>query len=738
MEVKEITAEAYDLKGALKENFGFADFKLNQEHIIKSVLSGQDTFVIMPTGGGKSLCYQLPALMLPGTALIISPLIALMKNQVDSIRGFRNDDTVAHFLNSSLNKTQMKQVKADIQAGKTKLVFIAPETLTKEENIKFFRESNVSFIAVDEAHCISEWGHDFRPEYRKIRMMVKGISDSIPIIALTATATPKVRTDIVKNLEMRDVASFVSSFNRDNLYYDVRPKINKAQTQKEIVQFIKAQNGASGIVYVQSRKSTEEIAQVLQINGVNAMPYHAGLDSKTRNKVQDDFLMEDLDVIVATIAFGMGIDKPDVRFVIHYDIPKSIENYYQETGRGGRDGLSGHCLAFYSYKDILKLEKFLRDKGVAEKELAGQLMEEIIAYAETSSCRRKFLLHYFGEQYDAAECNKNCDNCKHPKERKVVTDEMHQALKIITELKENYGVKFIADYLIGRDSKEIKTVNFQQKPTFGSGKEKGELFWHSILRQAILHNFVYKEIEQYGLLKMTDKGRSFIDNPEEISIPINRDFSASVDNSIMTGASGGSALDTTLFNMLKDLRKAEGKRLELQPWIIFSEVSLQDMATYYPISKDDILKISGVSQGKASKFGKPFLEMIKDYVDSNEIERPMEIVVKQVANKSKAKITVIQGIDRKLPLPDIAQTLGMNLDSLLHEMNIIVNSGTKLDISYFLNDNLDEGVIEDIFDYFSEADSDSADDALKELEEDDITLEEILMVRIKFMSEMAN
>ncbi len=738
MEVKEFTAETYDLKGALQENFGFSDFKLNQEHIIRSVLEGKDTFVIMPTGGGKSLCYQLPALMLPGTALIISPLIALMKNQVDSIRGFCNDDTVAHFLNSSLNKTQMKQVKADIQSGKTKMVFIAPETLTKEENIKFFRDANVSFIAVDEAHCISEWGHDFRPEYRKIKSMVKGISETIPVIALTATATPKVRTDIVKNLEMRDVISYVSSFNRDNLYYEVRPKINKAQTQKEIVQFIKAQNGASGIVYVQSRKSTEEIAQVLQINGINAMPYHAGLDGKTRNRVQDDFLMEDLDVIVATIAFGMGIDKPDVRFVIHYDIPKSIENYYQETGRGGRDGLPGHCLAFYSYKDILKLEKFLRDKGVAEKELAGQLMEEIIAYSETSSCRRKFLLHYFGEQYDAAECNENCDNCKHPKETQVVTDEMHQALSVITELKENYGVKFIADYLIGKASKEIKTVNFQEKKTYGSGKEKGELFWHSILRQAILHNFVYKEIEQYGLLKMTDKGRDFLDKPEEISIPINRDFSASVDNAIMTGASGGSALDNTLFNMLKDLRKAEGKRLDLQPWIIFSEVSLQDMATYYPISKDDILKISGVSQGKASKFGKPFLALIKDYVDDNDIDRPMEIVVKQVANKSKAKVTVIQGIDRKLPLPDIAQTLGMSLDQLLHEMNIIVNSGTKLNISYYLNDNLDEGVIEDVYDYFSDAESDSAEDALKELQEDDITLEEILMVRIKFMSEMAN
>lgn len=738
MEVQEIGASTQNLKSALKSFFGFDDFKLEQENIIKSILEGNDTFVIMPTGGGKSLCYQLPALMQEGTALIISPLIALMKNQVDSIRGFSEDNSVAHFLNSSLNKTQMKAVKADIESGKTKMVFIAPETLTKEENILFFKNANVSFIAVDEAHCISEWGHDFRPEYRNIRRMVKGISEDIPVVALTATATPKVRTDIVKNLEMRNENTFISSFNRDNLYYEVRPKLNKNQAQKEIVQFIKGREGDSGIIYVQSRKSTEEIAQVLQINGINAMPYHAGLDSKTRNKVQDQFLMEDLEVIVATIAFGMGIDKPDVRFVVHYDIPKSIENYYQETGRGGRDGLPGHCLAFYSYKDILKLEKFLRDKGVAEKELAGQLMEEIIAYSETSSCRRKFLLHYFGEQYEEERCNKNCDNCRHPKKKQVVTDEMHQAISIVLDLKENYGVKMIVDYIIGRASKEIKTVNFQNKPDFGVGKEKGELLWHSILRQAILHNLLYKEIEQYGLLKLTDKGREFLKKPFEIEIPMNRDYSLAEGEAIMTGASGGAALDNTLLSMLKDLRKAEGKRLELQPWIIFSEVSLQDMATYYPINKDDILKISGVSQGKASKFGKPFLSMIKDYVEQNEIDRPEDIVVKQVANKSKAKVTVIQGIDRKLSLEDIAQTLDLTLAELLHEMNIIVTSGTKLDISYYLNENLDEGVVEDIFDYFSEADSDSSDDALKELAEDDITMEEILMVRIKFMSEMAN
>ena len=737
MEVQEVETSPAALKQSLKNYFGFEDFKLEQENIIRSVLNGKDTFVIMPTGGGKSLCYQLPALMLPGTALIISPLIALMKNQVDSIRGFSDNDAVAHFLNSSLNKTQMKEVKSDIMAGKTKMVFIAPETLTKEENIQFFKDANVSFIAVDEAHCISEWGHDFRPEYRNIRRMVKSINTEIPVVALTATATPKVRSDIAKNLEMRDVQVFVSSFNRDNLYYEVRPKTTKEQTQKEIVQFIKSKKGASGIVYVQSRKSTEEIAKVLTLNGINAMPYHAGLDSKTRNRAQDQFLMEDLDVIVATIAFGMGIDKPDVRFVIHYDIPKSIENYYQETGRGGRDGLPGHCLAFYSYKDILKLEKFLRDKGVAEKELAGQLMEEIIAYSETSACRRKFLLHYFGELYDAKRCDKNCDNCKHPKKQQVVTDDMHKAISIVRDLKENYGVKLIVDFLIGRTSKEIKTVNFQEKPDFGMGKEKGELYWHSIVRQAILKSLLFKEIEQYGILKISDTGKEFLDKPYEVSIPLNRDFTVE-DNSIMTGASGGAALDDTLLNMLKDLRKAEGKRLKLQPWIIFAETSLHDMATYYPINKEDILKISGVSAGKANKFGRPFLDLIKEYVDENDIDRPEDFVIKQLANKSKAKVTIIQGIDRKLTLEDMSNSLGITMNDLLSEMNNIVSSGTKLDISYYLEENLDEGVLEDVFDYFSEADSDSVEDAFKELEEDDITMEEIMMVRIKFMSDMAN
>ena len=737
MEVQEAGVNLMEIKAALTQFFGFSDFKHNQEKIIESILNKQDTFVIMPTGGGKSLCYQLPALMSEGTALIISPLIALMKNQVDSIRGFSDDNAVAHFLNSSLNKTQMKEVKADISSGKTKLIFIAPETLTKSENIQFFKDANVSFIAVDEAHCISEWGHDFRPEYRKIRQMVKGINESIPIIALTATATPKVQSDIIKNLEMRSPNVYVSSFNRDKLYYEVRPKINKDQCIKEIVQFVRQRDSQSGIIYVQSRKSTEEIAKVLQINGLSAAPYHAGLDSKTRNKVQDDFLMEEVKIIVATIAFGMGIDKPDVRFVIHYDIPKSIENYYQETGRGGRDGLGGHCLAFYSYKDILKLEKFLRDKGVAEKELAGQLMEEIIAYSETSSCRRKFLLHYFGENFDDEKCEKGCDNCKHPKEKQDVTNEMHCMIKIIEELKENYGVKLLADFMIGRSSKEIKTYNFDQKPNFGKGKEKGELFWHSILRHAILNNLVYKEIEQYGLLKLTDKGRDFIQNPTSVEIPLNRDFSDAEGDFVAGLNSGGSALDETLLNMLKDLRKSEGKRLKLQPWILFSEPSLQDMATYYPITIQDMLKISGVNQGKAKKFGTPFLEVIKDYVEEHSIMRPEDFVVKQMANKSKSKITIIQGVDRKLPLEDIADTLNLNMEQLLQEMNLIVISGTKLDINYYLDENIDESVVEDIYDYFSEAESDSIDEAFEELSEDDINMEEIQMVRIKFITEVA-
>lgn len=728
-----------DLQQELQKYFGFDSFKENQEEIIKSILNKKDTFVLMPTGGGKSLCYQLPALIKEGTAIIISPLIALMKNQVDSIRGYGQDDSVAHFLNSSLSKTQMKVVKADIVAGKTKMLYIAPETLTKEENQSFFRSVKISFIAVDEAHCISEWGHDFRPEYRKIKQMIKAIDSTIPVVALTATATPKVQTDIVKNLDMDNVNTFVSSFNRDNLFYEVRPKPNKEIAVKGIVQYIKSTNGQSGIIYVQARKTTEEIAKILTINGINAAAYHAGLEAKVRSKVQDDFLMEKLDVIVATIAFGMGIDKPDVRFVIHYDIPKSIENYYQETGRGGRDGLKGKCIAFYSYKDIMRLEKFLRDKPVSEREMGAQLMEEMIAYAETSSCRRKFLLHYFGEYYDESGCDCMCDNCANPKEKLEVQSEMHAALSAVLVLKQNYGVKVLVDFLAGKKGKEILEFKYDAYPTFGLGKDKGELFWHSILRQAILQGYVYKDIEQYGLLKFTDKGTDFLDNPHDVQITINHDYSDKANEQIVTSMqSNGAALDQTLFKLLMDLRSQEASRQDIKPWIIFSEPSLMDMATYYPISNEDMVSISGVSNGKAKRYGKPFLGLIKSYVEENDIDRPTDVLVRQVANKSKNKVAIIQGIDRKLPLEDIADSAKLDMPELLDEMTNIVSSGTKLDINYYLEENVDELVVDDIVDYFTDADSDSIEDAFAELNEDDISMEEIQLVKIKFLTDMAN
>jgi len=727
-----------NLTEALKQYFGFENFKGNQEEICQSVMDNKDTFVIMPTGGGKSLCYQLPAILKEGTAIVISPLIALMKNQVDSIRSYSNNHDIANFLNSSLNKGQMKEVKAAITAGKTKLLFIAPETLTKEENIEFFRNSNISFVAVDEAHCISEWGHDFRPEYRRIKEMIHGIKKDIPVIALTATATPKVQTDIVKNLDMEDPNIFISSFNRDNLYYEVRPKRKKDQTFKEIVQYIKGIKGNSGIIYVQARKTTEEIAKVLNVNGINAAPYHAGLDAKTRTKAQDGFLMEDVDVIVATIAFGMGIDKPDVRFVIHYDIPKSIENYYQETGRGGRDGLPGKCLAFYSYKDINKLEKFLRDKPVAERELSAQLMEEIIAYAETSTCRRHFLLHYFGEQFKIDNCNNLCDNCKHPKELLPVKDEMLLTLQVVELLKENYTVKLLVDFVMGKGTKEIKDFKFDRKEHFGAGKEKDEVFWNSMFRQAILKNLLYKEIEQYGLLKLTDAGRAFIQKPTDVSIPLNRDFTDTSADPVITDTSAGAALDAVLMKSLLDLRKREAKRLTIQPWIIFSEPALQDMATYYPLNVEDMTGISGINKGKAIKYGKPFIEMIKEYVEENDIDRPSDFVMKQVANKSKNKVEIIQGIDRKLPMEDIAKRAGMDYELFLEELNRIVDSGTKLNISYYLEEEMDEDVVEEIFDYFHEAESPDVELAVKELAEDDIEREEIQLVRIKFISDIVN
>ena len=722
---------------ALQKFFGFDSFKGNQEEIIQSVLNRKDTFVIMPTGGGKSLCYQLPAMMMEGTAIVISPLIALMKNQVDSIRGYSQNDEVAHFLNSSLTKVQMKRVKQDIMDGKTKLLFIAPETLTKDENIEFFKQVKLSFVAVDEAHCISEWGHDFRPEYRRIRTMIDSIDQLIPIIALTATATPKVQTDIVKNLNMREVSQFVSSFNRENLYYEMRPKGKPEQTVRSIIQIIKGIPNQSGIIYVQSRKSTEDIAKALLVNDIKAAPYHAGLDAKTRSKAQDDFLMEEVDVIVATIAFGMGIDKPDVRFVIHYDIPKSIENYYQETGRAGRDGLDGRCIAFYSYKDILRLEKFLRDKPVAERDMGAQLMQEIVAYAETTSCRRQFLLHYFGETFDEEGCSKMCDNCKHPKERVEVQTEMQQAMEGIQQLNENYGIKSLVDFIMGKPTKEMKDYKHDQLSLYGVGKEKDETYWFSVYRQALLNDLVYKDIENYGLFRLTDKGRAYIKNSYSIKIPINHNYDKET-AALDAAPSRTAVLDQNLMSLLKDLRRSIAKSKNIPPFVIFQDPSLEDMATQYPISMEDMTKITGVSMGKAMRYGRPFINLIAEYVEENEIDRPTDFVVKQVADKSKIKINIIQGIDRKIPLNDIADTNDLSMEELLHEMDMIVASGTKVNIDYYLEDNVDEYSREDIYDYFMEADTDSVDDAFVELKEDDITIEEIQLVRIKFLSELAN
>lgn len=725
------------LNDALHQYFGFENFKGNQKAIVQSVLDGKDTFVIMPTGGGKSLCYQLPALMMEGTALIISPLIALMKNQVDSIRGYSDEDEVAHFLNSSLTRVQMKEVKADITDGKTKLLYVAPETLTKEENIEFFQNVNISFVAVDEAHCISEWGHDFRPEYRRIRAMIDAINKEIPIIALTATATPKVQSDILKNLNMRDTNTFVSSFNRENLFYEVRSKGKKEATMKQIVQIIKTMPGQSGIIYVQARKSTEEIAQVLNVNGIKAAPYHAGLDAKTRSGTQDAFLMEDIDVIVATIAFGMGIDKPDVRFVIHFNMPKSIENYYQETGRGGRDGLEGRCISFFSYKDMAKLEKFLRDKPVAEREMSAQLMQEVMAYVETTGCRRRFLLFYFGEEFEESSCGGMCDNCRYPKEKVEVQLEMQQALMAIQALDENYKIKTIIDFIMGNETKEMKDYKFNKKPLFGVGKERDELFWNSVFRHALINEFIRKDIETYGVLKLTDFGLEFIEDPFEVKIPLNHDYNnneVDLDDEVGKAA----ALDETLVKLLKELRREVAKKKGVPPFVIFQDPSLEDMATQYPITMEDMAKVQGVSIGKAQRYAKPFLDLIAKYVEDNEIERPTDTVIKQVANKSKVKVAIIQAVDRKMPLPDIARQNDLTMDELMEEMDAIVSSGTKLNIDYYLEDNMDETVVEEIYDYFMAASTDDPKKAYFDLKDDECTFEEIQLVRLKFLSELAN
>lgn len=735
---RSIAVQKSELSGALKKYFGFERFKGNQEAIIQHVLERKDTFVIMPTGGGKSLCYQLPALMMEGTAIVISPLIALMKNQVDSIRAYHAKDSVAHFLNSSLSKGDTRQVREDVSSGRTKLLYIAPETLTKEENILFLRNVPLSFVAVDEAHCISEWGHDFRPEYRRIKEIVDKIQDDVPMVALTATATPKVQSDIIKNLQLSSVGMFKSSFNRSNLFYEIRPKASRDKINPQIVKLVKEHADKSGIIYAQSRKSTEEIAELLRVNGVKASPYHAGLDAKTRAKVQDDFLMEEVDVICATIAFGMGIDKPDVRFVIHYDIPKSIENYYQETGRAGRDGRDADCIAFFSYQDIGKLEKFLRDKPVAEREMGGQLLDEVIAFTETSACRRKYLLHYFGEHFDAQDCHKMCDNCRNPREQIEVGKEMQQAVKAVKALGENYRIPQLVDFVLGMETKEVKDYSLHLLPLFGCGKNRDKNFWQSVFRQAVLHQYLKKDIERYGVIMLGEHADELLGKQPVVHIAVNHDYDQEIADGTASLSGKTAALDTVLFNQLRDLRKGLAKKDNIPPYIIFQDASLEDMATQYPITIDDMSGVSGVSRGKAERYGQPFIELIKQYVEDNDIDRPSDMIVKQVANKSKSKIAIITSVDKKVPLEDIARSNSMKMEELMQEMEMIVQSGTKLNIDYYIDEHIDEYTKEDIYDYFMQAETDSIEEAYKELSEDDITIEEIQLVRIKFISDMAN
>jgi len=715
----------------LKKHFGFDQFKGNQEKIIKSVLDGSDTFVLMPTGGGKSLCYQLPSLLFDGTAIVISPLIALMKNQVDAMRGFSMEDGVAHFMNSSLNKTEIARVKQDVRSKKTRLLYVAPESLTKEENIEFLKNVSISFYAIDEAHCISEWGHDFRPEYRRIRPIINRIGTA-PIIALTATATPKVQHDIQKNLGMLEARVFKSSFRRHNLYYEVRPKVNAT---KEIIKFIKNNEGKSGIIYCLSRKKVEELAENLQVNGIKALPYHAGMDSPTRSRNQDMFLMEEVDVIVATIAFGMGIDKPDVRFVIHYDIPKSLEGYYQETGRAGRDGGEGNCITFYSYKDIQKLEKFMQGKPVAEQEIGKQLLLETVSYAESSACRVKLLLNYFGERLEVP-CN-NCDNCLHPKKQFEGKDYVVKALKAILMVKEKFKAEHVANILAGKITSAIKSYKHNDLEIFGNGEEKDEKFWNSVIRSALIAQYIIKDIENYGLLSLAPDGKKFIENPHTFMLSEDHDYEAVEAG---TGkASGTSAVDPNLFAMLKDLRKQIARQKDLPPFVIFQDPSLEDMAIHYPISIDELKNVSGVGTGKAQRYGKEFIELIQKYVEENEIERPQDMVVKSIVNKSGLKVYIIQSIDRKMSLSDIADAKGLEMNVLLKEVEAIVNSGTKLDINYYINEVLDEDHQDEVFDYFKdEAETESIAEALAELGEDEYSEEDIRLMRIKFISELGN
>ena len=722
-------AKEVNLTEELKRNFGFDTFKGNQEAIIRNLLAGNDTFVLMPTGGGKSLCYQLPSLILDGTAIVISPLIALMKNQVDAMRNFSAEDGVAHFINSSLNKTAIDQVKTDILSGKTKLLYVAPESLTKEENIDFLKQVNVSFYAVDEAHCISEWGHDFRPEYRRIRPIINEIGVR-PVIALTATATPKVQHDIQKNLGMLEATVFKSSFNRPNLYYEVRPKT--ANIDKDIIKYIKSQEGKSGIIYCLSRKKVEELAELLQVNGIRALPYHAGMDSATRTQNQDAFLLEKIDVIVATIAFGMGIDKPDVRYVIHYDIPKSLEGYYQETGRAGRDGGEGQCITFYINKDLQKLEKFMQGKPIAEQEIGKQLLLETAAYAESSLCRRKILLHYFGEEYEEDNCG-NCDNCLNPKKQVEAKDQLCAVLETIIALKEKFKAEYVIDVLLGKETSQILSYQHEDLEVFGSGQGEDERTWNAVIRQALIAGYIGKDIENYGLLKVTKAGHAFLKNPVSFKIVKDVDFDE-VEEEVPMKGGASCAVDPELYSILKDLRKKIAKRLELPPYVIFQDPSLEAMATTYPITIEELQNIPGVGAGKAKRYGEEFVKVIKAHVEENEIERPEDLRVRTVANKSKLKVSIIQAIDRKIALDELAESKGLEFGELLDEIEAIVYSGTKINIDYFLHEIMDDEHIDDIFDYFKESESDSLEDAIEEFGME-YSEEEIRLIRIKFLSD---
>lgn len=728
-----------DVKKSLFDNlqnfFGFDNFKGDQESIITNILEGNNTFVIMPTGGGKSICYQLPALMSEGTAIVISPLIALMKNQVDQLRAFGGNDSIAHFLNSSLNKSEITQVKSDLLSGQTKLLYVAPESLAKQDNIEFLNLIKISFVAVDEAHCISEWGHDFRPEYRKIKQVIAGLGNNIPIIALTATATPKVQQDIMKNLGMTEATLFKSSFNRPNLFYEIRPK---RDITKEIIKYIKSNPGKSGIIYCLSRKKVEEVAEALNLNGISALPYHAGLDPKVRAETQDKFLMEDAEVIVATIAFGMGIDKPDVRFVIHHDVPKSMEGYYQETGRAGRDGGEGVCIAFYSQKDVDKLAKFMKDKPVSEREIGTQILKEVIDYAESGVCRRKQILHYFGENFNETGCNCMCDNCKKPKKQFDAEHQLSVLLKFIEKSGEKFDDAHLLNVFLGLETAQTIAYEHSKVPEFGIGKEEGELMWKSIIRQAVLNNYLFKDIDNYGLLKLTKQGRDFIVNPYSLKFILNEPIENGADDDDDDVKQGTGALDTHLLSLLKELRKKIAKQKSVPPFVVFQDPSLEEMCTHYPITVEELRQISGVGSGKAMKFGTPFIELIKKYVEDNDIERPIDLIIKTQANKSQMKVSIIQNIDRQIGLEDIADSKGITYEEILKEVESIVNSGTKLNLNYFIDEVIDDDRQDEVFDYFRAAESDSIDEALNELGETDYTREEIQLMRIKFMSELGN